>query len=157
MSCLVLVVTYLMGIFGIKVHRVSLRVHKFFDWLTYTPIDFPKVFLDNHLVPITTLTLSLFENLFEKMSYDSRTFGWNGRGFSFEVESACENVGSPVNCIVSFDRLDKNKILNIGGFGPNQFPPNTDIAGSGVCLFIPSCEHRANQLTTDHILDYQPS
>lgn len=62
---------------------------------------------------------------------DLRLFGNNSRGFSFEIERVCRDLGSPVNCNVSFD--NSNTPLTFGRFGPGEFEPSADIAGIGVC------------------------
>lgn len=48
----------------------------------------------------------------------------------FEVKGACRDLGTPVNCNVSFD--GSNIPLKFGPFGHREFEPNADIAGIGV-------------------------
>ena len=58
------------------------------------------------------------------------------RGFSFEVQNACFDNDTPVNCSLVFDNTT-SEIIAYGSFGREQIPSDPDIAGAGVsCQFF---------------------
>lgn len=60
-------------------------------------------------------------------------FGYNGRGFSFEIEQTCGKLKTPVLCGVQFN--DLNVVVAMGSFNlKTKFVPDADIAGVGVSL-----------------------
>jgi len=61
-------------------------------------------------------------------------FGYNDKGFSFEVEQTCAKLNTTVRCGVKFDQLDA--VETIGSFQRNKFVPDADIAGVGVSLCV---------------------
>lgn len=65
--------------------------------------------------------------------FDFHTFTWNARGFSYEVQGACNAAKEPVNCSVLFDNKT-NIVTQFGKFGQKEFDPDPDIAGIGVSL-----------------------
>ena len=66
-------------------------------------------------------------------------FGHNGRGFSFEIEGECRELGEPVRCGV---KIENGTVLQFGKFTQGTAGADGDIAGIGVSisprLFVPS-------------------
>ena len=76
-------------------------------------------------------------------------FGFNDRGFSFEVQTSCKNTGMPINCSVKFDNSTVGTVF--GTYRRGQFEGDSDIAGEGVSLIFFThkktlASYRANSL-----------
>lgn len=58
-------------------------------------------------------------------------FGYNGLGFSFEIQVGCQVLKMPVKCGVRFNNLT---IPTFDAFPKSKLTPNPDIAGIGVSV-----------------------
>ncbi len=61
-------------------------------------------------------------------------FGYNGRGFSFEIEQTCGKLNTPVQCSVTFN--NSTVVEAMGLIHRAKFVPDPDIAGIGVSFSI---------------------
>jgi hypothetical protein len=61
---------------------------------------------------------------------DLGLFSKTGRGLSFEVETPCSNMGTPVRCNVDFEN-NSTVVKTFGYFSHNTMDPDPDIAGIG--------------------------